>query len=432
MGKVLIWLTTVVLVAASWFMALTRQPENHDEELAALRAQIDSALELDLIKRTIPLYGEAIKLAPDDPQWHYGLADALEALDEKRAYQTALAQASAQFPDDVTLGVRLLQAYKDDGACQKLVKTYKAASDAVRGHKGAVALYNGCAWRTFPRSDAQYERIYPESGGYFKVELLNKYGYLNSGGRLTITIQFDQARSFLDGWAAVRTDGEWYFIDDEGDRIQAFEGAVAQDLYSFSEGYAVAKIDGKYGYVDKDLKRFAFGYDDARPFTGGVAPVKKNGKWGLIDSEFNMVVEPSYDDVACAESGVCTDHGRVAFEKSGQWRLYDLTGQRLGEGSWESVTAFGVATVVAQRGEGWEVVDETGKVVAKSTADEVRALSGGAMPVRDGEQWTYVDKDGHLLGDDTYTDAYPLTDEGEAVIGLADGYKIVRFMGFME
>jgi hypothetical protein len=426
-----IWVVTAALIATSWFMALTRRPDDHAKELAQLRTQINDALELDLVKRTVPLYGEAISLAPDQSEWYYGLADALEELGNEKAYEQALIKAVGQFPADVKLGVRLLTLYEDQDACQKLVRAYKAASKTVQKDEGALALYDGCAWKSFPRSDGNYQRIFAKSGDHFKVQENDKYGYLGKGGRMAIPVQFDQARAFIDGWAAVQTDGEWYFIDQEGDRIQAFPEQAAQELYSFSEGYAVAKIDGKYGFVDQNLTRFAFEYDDARPFLGGVAPVKKDGKWGLVDSEFKMVVQPSFSDVACAESDVCTDQDRVMFKKDGRWTLYDLAGKRIGDGSWDEVSVFAASTAIGQRDGKWEAIDQQGKVVARSTADEARALVGAAMPVRHGEEWTYVDKDGRQLGEESYLDAYPLTDSGEAVVQTDRGYTIIQFTGFI-
>ena len=51
----------------------------------------------------------------------------------------------------------------------------------------------------------------------------------------------------------------------------------------FSEGFAGVKLNGKWGFVDKSGKVVVpIKYEDGRSFSEGLAAVKLNGKWGFI------------------------------------------------------------------------------------------------------------------------------------------------------
>ncbi|MCE3294541.1 MAG: hypothetical protein K0R65_255 [Crocinitomicaceae bacterium] len=66
----------------------------------------------------------------------------------------------------------------------------------------------------------------------------------------------------------------------------------------FSEGYALVKSNGKWGYIDTlGAWYIAPEYDKGQPFQNGIAFVKKNGKTGLIGSDKRVIIEPVYDNI---------------------------------------------------------------------------------------------------------------------------------------
>jgi hypothetical protein len=86
-----------------------------------------------------------------------------------------------------------------------------------------------------------------------------KVGYLNTKGDWAIKPQFDEARDFSDGLAAVNQGGKCH-------------------------------IGGKWGYIDKDgTLVIPFRYDFVRPFKDGHACVEEGGQWKLIDVKGNGV-----------------------------------------------------------------------------------------------------------------------------------------------
>jgi hypothetical protein len=86
-----------------------------------------------------------------------------------------------------------------------------------------------------------------------------KVGYLNTRGHWAIKAQFDEARDFSEGLAAVNQGGKCH-------------------------------MGGKWGYIDKDGKvAIPLQYDFASQFENGHACVKEAGTWKLIDAKGNGV-----------------------------------------------------------------------------------------------------------------------------------------------
>ena len=94
---------------------------------------------------------------------------------------------------------------------------------------------------------------------------------------------FDDARDFKEGFAAVKKDGKWGYINTKGEQIVKckFDGAG-----NFSEGFAVVFKDGKCGYINtKGEQAIECKFDDACDFSEGFAGVSKDGKCGYINTK---------------------------------------------------------------------------------------------------------------------------------------------------
>lgn len=101
--------------------------------------------------------------------------------------------------------------------------------------------------------------------------------------------EFEDARPFENGFAAVRKDGKWGYIDTEGNvRIDfTFDEAL-----SFGQHLAAVKIGDMWGYINTQGKQVIEPiFYSARSFSGGCAPVKTENGWqfiSLIEYEGDM------------------------------------------------------------------------------------------------------------------------------------------------
>jgi WG containing repeat len=115
----------------------------------------------------------------------------------------------------------------------------------------------------------------------------NQWGYLHKRSREFLWPgRFQDAAAFAQGFAPVKIDGKWGYIDRAG-RV------VVQPTYDaafpFRGDYAVVREGDKRGFLRLDQQGgisvfIAPKFEDASRFTEGLAPVKIGGRWGYISS----------------------------------------------------------------------------------------------------------------------------------------------------
>jgi hypothetical protein len=141
----------------------------------------------------------------------------------------------------------------------------------------------------------QFDSASPFIEGLAKVTLGNQIGYIDRTGNYAINPQFDNAGNFHDGLAAVHADGGWGFIDKTG-AYAIRPGFQPADVEGFSGGLAGACLGGKCGYIDRS-GMFAIKpqFESVNTFSEGLASVRINNKWGYINAAGKIVVNPQFD-----------------------------------------------------------------------------------------------------------------------------------------
>ena len=97
---------------------------------------------------------------------------------------------------------------------------------------------------------------------------------------------------------------------------------VYEDVRHFGDKtYAAVKIDGKWGFIDNQGQLVLEAeYEDAKSFQNGYAPIKKNGKWGYIDINGNIVIRPVFQQAQSISSkGVS-----YVQDETGKWNKLEL------------------------------------------------------------------------------------------------------------
>lgn len=119
------------------------------------------------------------------------------------------------------------------------------------------------------------------------AEIGDKYYLINENGEKITETAYDDAKLFVDGFAAVKSNGKWGFIDKNGNLVIDFK---YHDAQSFSNGFAAVKMNDKWGYItysekDKiDNVAIDYQFEDAVGFstTSRVSIVKLNNQWKLL------------------------------------------------------------------------------------------------------------------------------------------------------
>ncbi len=133
------------------------------------------------------------------------------------------------------------------------------------------------------------------------VKIKDKWSLINTSGEKVSETSFDDVVINENLFAInnerffAKTDGSYYMFNTNGEKVNDNK---YENANTFEGGnYATVQIDGEWQFVDIDGKIVEHKYSEAKSFSNGYAAVRINDKWGFVNQEFEMVVEPNYDDV---------------------------------------------------------------------------------------------------------------------------------------
>lgn len=178
---------------------------------------------------------------------------------------------------------------------------------------------------------------------------LYKWGYLNSKGSLVILDEYDGARDFSEGLAAVNRNGKWGYINKVGDIIIPFQYRSAG---AFSCG--LAKVQ------DFDYKEYYIDHYGTRPF------------------QVNGEELSSFSDC------------RARIFKYPYYFFIDNKGKIIGDTTFIGAGNFKNGYGIVQSKEGWNVIDSLGNLVLVKSFDKCEYPSNGMVRVKVGSNTKYI------------------------------------------
>jgi hypothetical protein len=274
----------------------------------------------------------------------------------------------------------------------------------------------------------QYDNALPFSEGFAAVNKgarLKKYaigyileggkwGYINSEGKVVINLQFEDARIFSDGLAAVKINNKWGYIDKEAGFVIKPKFDAALD---FKDGVARVKEGDCWGCIDKNgsyLISPQFYWIEA--FFEGIAIVHDiwNKHQGYINKTGDIIIPLIYsirDHLRACKDGMIIvevkEQGIFIYNDSGKL-IYGPGGNKRSKFSKTTFFSEGLAGVEnsyvyynynSDIGFKWGFINKEGKVVIDTVYDEVRSFSEGLAAVKKMWKWGFINKEGQLVID---------------------------------
>jgi hypothetical protein len=201
-----------------------------------------------------------------------------------------------------------------------------------------------------------------------------KRGFIDKSGRIVIKPQFDEARSFSSGMAAIKMKDKWGYINVEG----------------------VKKIQPRF--------------DDVGPFVGGLAPVRVGKKWGYINQQGDNIVEPQFtkaDKYVEGLAKVRIDPRIGTRESNCKEGFIDQTGKiaiQLEFDCQDEISTYefheGLVPVFKRDERSYETgffIDKTGKTILTINSGTPHSFSNGLAPLFTNDQRRgYIDKSGKM------------------------------------
>ena len=173
-----------------------------------------------------------------------------------------------------------------------------------------------------------FEQIGMHSGGYAAAKTGGRWGVIGLSAQWLIPAEYDGiiqdelGRCYGQGAVFVRS-GAAVSLIAKG----ASAGETYEDARPFSnEGFAAVKKNGKWGFIDNTgTAKTDFVYDDALSFGQHLAAVKQGELWGYINLAGQLVIEPAFIEAKSFSNGsapVLTTFGwqfitLLEFKKSG-------------------------------------------------------------------------------------------------------------------
>jgi len=243
--------------------------------------------------------------------------------------------------------------------------------------------------------EPQFDAAKVFCNGLAAVQTDTGWGYINKFGKVVIDANYIEASPFSNGYAAVKASSGWNYVDTKGVLLCStpFIGAGF-----FSEHLApVQLLDANSnivaGYISETGCRVAVAaaYQDAYPFYEGVAAVLQNGKWGYVDSTGSLVIGARFDSPAYF------DNGRARVQVADKFGIVDKTGKEIISIVFSEIGGFDPNDIALVRlNQKYGLIKSNGTYVIAPQFDSVREFTdekGKIQPIsgfRVGDRWAFI------------------------------------------
>lgn len=191
--------------------------------------------------------------------------------------------------------------------------------------------------------------------GLARIQLGNRFGFVNEKGDVIIPVKYFGAYDFSEGRARVYINGHWGVINNKGQFIVkpvydylwdyregmtcAMKQKDTKELWGYLNTDGVEVIEMKYDYafpfsdglaivrwgdlfkndlrfIDQSGKvKYKIPYKDIYPFSEGLACFYESGKWGYINQNFEVAIAPRFDSPSSFKGGLAlvTVDGKLMY-----------------------------------------------------------------------------------------------------------------------
>lgn len=264
----------------------------------------------------------------------------------------------------------------------------------------------------------------------FPVLVGDKWGFMDRLGKVVVSAQFREATLFQGGFARVRTDRGWAFVDTSGTMAVTIDASdveaqfFAEGLAPYIERRGEASQKPKWGYIDASGNvAIPAGYDVTREFSEGLGVVVRGGSSHYVDRLGRRVFDREFEGALPFHEGlaVAVEGRRAGFiNHSGRFVIAPRFAQA---GHFSN----GLAPVTDD-GQKWGYVDQSGAMRIASRFDSAAGFSEGLAAVQVGFRWGYVNALGELVIAAQYYHATPFS-QGLAAVQIGRLYGYIDMSG---
>lgn len=183
------------------------------------------------------------------------------------------------------------------------------------------------------------------------------------------------------------------------------------EVHTFNDGYALLRGDDGYCFVDAEWTILNnMHWERARSFCNGYAVIgeKKNGtmKYGIINTDGIEIIHDSFDEVTnVSKSGLV---GIKSEEE--KWQILNLKTNTFFPDKWDMIVFDEKSNdgFIVEREGAWGYISSDGRIVVQAEYSVVKGLSEGRIAVKK-DKWAYLDCEGTLFTDFCFEEIYPFS-----------------------
>jgi hypothetical protein len=238
--------------------------------------------------------------------------------------------------------------------------------------------------------------------GMVPVRQGEKWGYLNTEGKLAIPCKYDDVTPFNGGYAAAKTNGKFVILNKMGAETEVGVANVA-DIKPFSEKLAPFKtVDGKFGFIDEKGKAVIEAqYVSVGYFKGGIAWAKMPDKTvGFLDPKGAWAIKPQFADV----KGFDPESGLARVKKGETWTYVNKSGEIVNINISESLDDFFNGLAKGKKNGKIGFYNAKGEWAIEPQFDGARDFKNGYAAAKMGEKWGIINKSGKWSTEPVYDD----------------------------
>ena len=238
--------------------------------------------------------------------------------------------------------------------------------------------------------------------GFVAVKIGDKWGFMNTAGKLAIPANYDKVTVFNGGYASAQKGSQFLVLDRNGNEHSVnFMGIT--DLNDFSENLATVKTaDGKVGYVDGNGKiAIQPKFEAAGDFHGGLAWAKTSaGMVGYINPMGEWAIEPNFE----AGKNFDPSCGLARIKKGDRWGYVKMSGEVVYMEGTDLFEDFFGGLARGKKDDKFGFFNDKMEWAIEPQFDGARDFKNGYASVRKGSLWGVIDASGKWVIEPKFED----------------------------
>jgi hypothetical protein len=235
--------------------------------------------------------------------------------------------------------------------------------------------------------------------GLVPVKVGEKWGYMNTAGKLAIPAQYDEPTAFSSGHASAKKGSGYVVLNTKGEETPISSDVI--DIKVFSEKLAPYRAaDKKFGFIDTNGKvAIPAQFESVGYFKNGLAWAKTlDKKVGYINPQGEWVIKPQFDVAKEFDA----KSGMARIKQGDQWGYVSKTGNVLHVNDTDLFGDFSDGLAQGRKNEKIGFFNSKGEWVIAPQFDGSRDFKNGYAAAKKNDKWGMINTEGKWVIEPTF------------------------------